>query len=64
MIKSRKIRWLISAAILGVAIIIAFLSYYPAPSTPLTDLKTVNDLRNQFNRDKGSPRLILLLSPT
>lgn len=64
MIKSRKVRWLIIAAILIVAFVVTFISLYPTPATPLVDLKTVDDLRERFNRDKESPRLILLLSPT
>ena len=64
MIQNRKVRWLIIAAILVVAFVVTFISLYPAPATPLVDLKTVDELRERFNRDKGSPRLILLLSPT
>lgn len=64
MIQNRKVRWLIIAAILLVAFVVTFISLYPAPATPLVDLKTVDELRERFNRDKGSPRLILLLSPT
>lgn len=64
MIHNRKVRWLIIAAILVVAFIVTFVSLYPAPATPLVDLKTVDELRDRFNLDKSSPRLILLLSPT
>jgi len=64
MINSRKSRLLISGAIIAVAIVISFVSFYPAPTAPLTDLRTIEDLRAQFNRDKGPPRLIVLLSPT
>lgn len=64
MIQNRKVRWLIIAAILVVAFIVTFISLYPAPAAPLVDLKTVDELRERFNRDKDSPRLILLLSPT
>ncbi len=61
---SRKWRWTIICLVLAVAGIATVLSFYPAPSVPLTDLTSVEDIRAQFNRDKGSPRLILLLSPT
>ena len=30
----------------------------------LTDLASVEQLRTRFNQDRGTPRLILLLSPT
>ena len=30
----------------------------------LTDIQTVDILREQFNQDVGRPRLILLVSPT
>jgi hypothetical protein len=30
----------------------------------LTDLRSVADLRSRFNADAGSPRLVLLVSPT
>ena len=64
MIQSRKVRWLIIAAVLIVAFVVTFISLYPAPATPLVDLKTIAELRERFNQDKASPRLILLLSPT
>jgi hypothetical protein len=48
-----------------------FLIYQMTPKSspesarvPLTDLQNVTLLREQFNRDEGMPRLILLVSPT
>ena len=32
--------------------------------TTLTDLRSIDDLRSRFDADAGSPRLILLVSPT
>ena len=34
------------------------------PSASLSDLQSVDQLKEAFNRDGGHPRLILLLSPT
>jgi len=34
------------------------------PGVVLSDLHRVEDLRVRFNQDQGTPRLILLLSPT
>jgi len=61
---TRKWRWTIIAVVMAIAVVAAVLSFYPAPSAPLTDLQNIEDLRAQFNRDKGAPRLVLLLSPT
>jgi hypothetical protein len=35
----------------------------PAVAT-LSDISSVDELKNQFNRDGGKPRIVLLLSPT
>lgn len=34
------------------------------PPVPVRDLDNISTLRQAFNRDAGSPRLILLVSPT
>jgi hypothetical protein len=37
----------------------------PAPAEPkLTDLTSVDQLRERFNADQGVPRLIVLVAPT
>jgi putative copper export protein len=37
----------------------------PAPAqTPLVEIKNIQTLRAQFNRDAGKTRLIVLVSPT
>ena len=36
----------------------------PAPSSPLVDITSVDDLRSRFNEDRGKPRVVLLVSPT
>jgi hypothetical protein len=64
MIRSAKRRWLVIAMVVTVAVLLAVLLSYPAPSAQLAELRNIEDLRNQFNHDKGRPRLILLLSPT
>jgi outer membrane lipoprotein-sorting protein len=35
-----------------------------AGTDQLHDLKSIQDLEARFNQDQGTPRLILLLSPT
>ena len=34
------------------------------PGVTLTDIHSIEDLRARFNADHGTPRLVLLLSPT
>jgi hypothetical protein len=36
----------------------------PPPGVTLTDLRSVDQLRTLFDADTGTPRLILILSPT
>jgi hypothetical protein len=35
-----------------------------APADEITDIDGIEPIREQFNRDAGSPRLLILLSPT
>ena len=37
---------------------------HPGPGASLTDLSDTAQLRDAFNRDTGTPRLVLLFSPT
>jgi hypothetical protein len=34
------------------------------PGVTLIDVHTIEDLRSRFNQDQGTPRLVLLVSPT
>jgi hypothetical protein len=36
----------------------------PPPGITLTDLRTVGQLQSIFDAGKGSPRLVLIMSPT
>ena len=58
-------KWLIIAVVVVAAIIAGVIgSIKPDSNVVLTDLNSVEDLRARFNQDKGTPRLLLLLSPT
>ena len=64
---SRNSRWKWPIiAVVFVATIIAVLigSLRPAANVALTDISDIEQLRARFNQDKGTPRLLLLLSPT
>ena len=34
------------------------------PAESISDIESLAELRNRFNADEGSPRLLLLMSPT
>jgi hypothetical protein len=75
MTSSKLIRWGLTAAVavglLGgaVALVQSFLGPVlgyrcDEPANALADLDSMDDLRARFNEAAGSPRLVLLLSPT
>jgi hypothetical protein len=75
MTSSKLIRWgataMVIAALLGgaVAIVQSFLGPVlgyrcDGPANALADMNSMDDLSARFNEDAGSPRLVLLLSPT
>jgi hypothetical protein len=75
MMPSKLIRWgvtaVVVAALLGGAVALVQFLLGPIggyrcdePATTLADMNSMGDLRARFNEDAGSPRLVLLLSPT
>ena len=72
---SKFIRWGVTAAVLvallggAVALVQSFLGPVlgyrcDEPANALADMDSMDDLRTRFNDAAGSPRLVLLLSPT
>jgi hypothetical protein len=75
MMSSKLIRWGVTAAVVvallvgAVALVQSFLGPVlgyrcDEPAQALADMNSMDDLRARFNSDAGSPRLVLLLSPT
>ena len=75
MMSSNLIRWGVTAAVLvallvgAVALVQSFLGPVlgyrcDEPANALADMDSMDDLRARFNDGAGSPRLVLLLSPT
>jgi len=62
-IQGRGWKWLLIVTLFAAAIGLGLFAS-PRPESPLTDLRSVKDLRARFNQDKGKSRLILLLAPT
>ncbi len=75
MTSSKLIRWgataAVVAALLGGAVAVVQFFLGPIggyscdePTKALAEMNTMDDLRARFNGGAGSPRLVLLLSPT
>ena len=64
-IRNSRWRWVIIAVVVLAAIAAAIIgSVGPSSNVTLTNLNNVTELRDQFNRDAGKVRVLLLLSPT
>ena len=64
-ITNSRWRWLIIVVVFLVAVAAAVIgSLRPASNINLTNLNNVAELREQFNRDAGKVRVLLLLAPT
>jgi hypothetical protein len=62
---SSRWRWVILAIVVVAAVIAGVIgSLRPNPGITLTNLNNVEELRARFNQEKGTPRLLLSLSPT
>ncbi len=56
----KKIKWIVASVVLiGLAGLVAYQF-----TGGLEYSKDMNSLRAEFNRDKGKPRLLVLLAPT
>lgn len=64
-ITNSRWRWLIIVVVFLVAVAAAVIgSLRPASNVTITNLNHVAELREQFNRDAGKVRVLLLLAPT
>jgi predicted MFS family arabinose efflux permease len=63
--KNSRWRWLFLAVVVLATIAAVFIGLMkPAADVTLNDIHDVGQLRERFNQDKGTTRLLLLLSPT
>jgi hypothetical protein len=63
----RKRGWIALLVLVSSALLAVYVVSRPhlAPGQkPLTDIRSIDTLRTQFNQDAGQTRLILLVSPT
>jgi hypothetical protein len=56
-------RWFVRRGI-ALSLLLATMVGCRTSSGTLTDIDGVAELQNQFNRDAGSTRIVLLMSPT
>jgi len=63
---SKRSFLLLTGLLIGILLLVSLeMPSRPAPDNePLTDIRSIETLRSQFNQDEGKTRLILLLSPT
>ena len=65
----RKAAALVAAIVLGATLLFwgykhGLFGVTPPPGITLTDLHTVGQFQSVFDAGKGSPRLVLIMSPT
>ena len=75
MTSSKLIRWGATGAVVAALLVgtVALVQFFlgpiggyrcDEPAKALADMRSMDDLRARFNEGAGSPRLVLLLSPT
>lgn len=75
MTSSKLIRWSATGAVVAALLVgaVALVQFFlgpiggyrcDEPAKALADMRSMDDLRARFNEGVGSPRLVLLLSPT